>query len=134
MSYFLGIDVGTGGTRALVLDDSGTVLGSATAEHVPFASPQTGWAEQDPDDWWRACRQAVPRSLEAARIATAYSAASGLSGQLHGARLLVGDGRVVRPALMWIPHIGSTSAARPRRWASRSTSSRRPRRHAPSGC
>ena len=101
MSYFLGIDVGTGGTRALVLDDSGTVLGSATAEHVPFASPQTGWAEQDPDDWWRACRQAVPRSLEAAGIDTADIAAIGLSGQMHGATLLDGDGRVVRPALIW---------------------------------
>ena len=101
MSYFLGIDVGTGGTRALVLDDSGTVLGSATAEHVPFASPQTGWAEQDPDDWWRACRQAVPRSLEAAGIDAADIAAIGLSGQMHGATLLDGDGRVVRPALIW---------------------------------
>ena len=55
MTYLLGIDVGTGGTRALILDDSGTVIASATYEHAPFASPQTGWAEQDPDDWWRAC-------------------------------------------------------------------------------
>jgi xylulokinase len=101
MSYLLGIDVGTGGTRALVLDDSGTVLGSATAEHLPFASPQTGWAEQDPDDWWRACRQAVPRALEAAGIDAKDVVAIGLSGQMHGATLLDADGRVVRPALIW---------------------------------
>ncbi|MBK5298995.1 MAG: hypothetical protein JJE40_17710, partial [Vicinamibacteria bacterium] len=47
MSLLLGIDVGTGGTRALVVDERGGIVASATAEHAPFASPQTGWAEQD---------------------------------------------------------------------------------------
>jgi len=51
---FLGIDVGTGGTRALVIDPAGRIVGSATSEHVPFATPRPGWAEQDPADWWRA--------------------------------------------------------------------------------
>ena len=55
----IGIDVGTGGTRAIVINERGRVLGSATAEHEPFASPETGWAEQDPRDWWRACGEAV---------------------------------------------------------------------------
>ncbi|HTV00390.1 MAG TPA: xylulokinase [Luteitalea sp.] len=101
MTYLLGIDVGTGGTRALVIDESGTVLGSATTEHVPFASPETGWAEQDPDDWWRACKAAVPRALEASGIEASQIAAIGLTGQMHGATLLDADGRVVRPALIW---------------------------------
>ena len=48
----MGIDVGTGGTRAVVIDARGQVMASATVEHAPFASPQTGWAEQDPADWW----------------------------------------------------------------------------------
>ena len=48
----LGIDIGTGGTRAVLLDGDGRVVGSATAAHPPFASPHAGWAEQDPDDWW----------------------------------------------------------------------------------
>jgi xylulokinase len=56
---FLGIDVGTGGTRALVIDERGRVIASATEEHQPFASPHIGWAEQDPRDWWRACGVAV---------------------------------------------------------------------------
>ena len=55
----LGIDVGTGGSRALLIDEQGKVLASATDEHEPFASPQTGWAEQSPDDWWRATRASV---------------------------------------------------------------------------
>ncbi len=101
MTYLLGIDVGTGGTRALVLDESGTVIASATADHAPFASPQTGWAEQDPDDWWRACRHAVPAALEAAGLAGSDIAAIGLTGQMHGATLLDASGTVVRPALIW---------------------------------
>jgi xylulokinase len=101
MAYLLGIDVGTGGTRALVIDESGSVIASATADHQPFASPQTGWAEQDPDNWWHACTAAVPRALEAAGIDGAAVAAIGLSGQMHGATLLDDRGSVVRPALIW---------------------------------
>lgn len=101
MTYLLGIDVGTGGTRALVIDDSGVVAGAATVDHAPFASPRTGWAEQHPDDWWRACRAAVPRALEAAGLDASAIAAVGFSGQMHGATLLDGSGAIVRPALIW---------------------------------
>ena len=53
---FLGIDVGTGGTRAVIMDEAGRVVASATEEHEPFASPKIGSAEQRPEDWWRATR------------------------------------------------------------------------------
>lgn len=101
MRYFLGIDVGTGGTRTLLIDESGTVVSAAIAEHVPFASPRTGWAEQDPDDWWGACTRAIPRALEQAGLDGTAIAAVGLSGQMHGASLLDRDGTIVRPALIW---------------------------------
>lgn len=101
MTYLLGLDVGTGGTRALVIDESGAVIAAATADHVPFASPRTGWAEQDPDDWWRACTEAIPRALEAAGLDGAAISAIGFSGQMHGASLLDRHGDVVRPALIW---------------------------------
>ena len=55
----LGIDVGTGGTRAVLINREGCIVASATVEHAPFASPQTGWAEQDARDWWRAASGAV---------------------------------------------------------------------------
>src|ERR1700719_227130 len=59
----LGIDVGTGGTRAVLLDEAGRVLGAATAEHAPMSSPELGWAEQDPRDWWRAACGALAECL-----------------------------------------------------------------------
>jgi xylulokinase len=97
----LGIDVGTGGTRAVIIDEAGVVLASATAEHAPFASPQTGWAEQDPDDWWRAAREAVRESLSRSETKADEIAAVSFSGQMHGAVLLDEAGAVVRPALIW---------------------------------
>jgi xylulokinase len=96
---FLGIDVGTGGTRALVVDTDGRVTASATVEHGPFASPQTGWAEQDPRDWWRASTLAVRQVL--AREKAADIRAVGLSGQMHGAVLLDARDEVLRASIIW---------------------------------
>ena len=99
--YVLGIDVGTGGTRVLIVDQQGRVVASATAEHAPFASPQIGWAEQRPEDWWAACTIAVPRALERAGLRGDDIACLGFSGQMHGAVMLDESGHVVRPALIW---------------------------------
>jgi xylulokinase len=101
VSYLLGIDVGTGGTRAIVIDSSGRIVGSATDEHVPFASPEIGWAEQDPADWWRATCGAVPAALRAAGISGEAITAVGFSGQMHGSVLLDDEDAIVRPALLW---------------------------------
>ena len=97
----LGIDVGTGGTRAVLLDQAGRVLGAATAEHAPMASPQLGWAEQDPRDWWRAARIAIRECLVKASAKANEVAAIGLSGQMHGLVMLDENGEVLRPALLW---------------------------------
>ena len=97
--YLLGLDIGTGGTRAVVIDECGKVVASAAAEHPPFTSPEIGWAEQDPDDWWNATRSAVSSVLG---LVPAYEiAAIGLSGQMHGAVVLDADDRPIRPAIMW---------------------------------
>jgi xylulokinase len=99
--FVLGIDVGTGGTRALIIDERGRVISSATEEHEPFASPQIGWAEQQPEDWWRACGIAVQKALAGANLDGAHIACVGFSGQMHGAVMLDEKDRVVRPALIW---------------------------------
>jgi xylulokinase len=98
----LGIDVGTGGTRAVVIDATGRVVASATREHEAFASPRTGWAEQDARDWWRAVGEAVRAVLATNDGVCADDIKGvGLSGQMHGATLLDERDEVLRPAILW---------------------------------
>lgn len=99
--YALGIDVGTGGTRAVIMNEVGRVVASATEEHEPFASPQIGWAEQRPEDWWRATGIAVGKALADAKLRGDQIACVGFSGQMHGAVMLDSTDEVVRPALIW---------------------------------
>ena len=100
-TYVLGIDVGTGGTRALIMSADGSIVGSATEEHEPFASPQIGWAEQRPEDWWRAAGIAIRKALSQAKLGNEQIACVGFSGQMHGAVMLDAADAVVRPALIW---------------------------------
>ena len=97
----LGIDIGTSGSRALVVDDTGAIVASATSPHAPFRSPGPAWAEQDAEDWWRAAQEAVRAVLAQSRVAPRDIAAIGLSGQMHGAVLLDEAGAVLRPSIIW---------------------------------
>ena len=96
---YLGIDVGTGGSRAVLIDENGKVIASATAEHAAFASPEIGWAEQNPDDWWRACVAVIREVLT--KSSAEEIGAIGFSGQMHGSVLLDESDNVLRPALLW---------------------------------
>ncbi|HTQ96330.1 MAG TPA: xylulokinase [Candidatus Acidoferrum sp.] len=97
----LGIDVGTGGTRAVLIDTHGRLIGSATSEHSPMSSPHIGWAEQSPDDWWRAACQAIQECLSRSSTSPSEITAIGLTGQMHGLVLLDASDQVVRPAIIW---------------------------------
>ena len=99
--YVLGIDVGTGGTRAVIMNESGRIIASATEEHAPFSSPQIGWAEQHPEDWWRAAKIAIRKSLEIGSLRGEEISCVGFSGQMHGAVMLDSSDEPVRPALIW---------------------------------
>jgi xylulokinase len=100
-SVFLGIDVGTGGTRAVLIDSFGHVLASQATDHAPFRSELPGWAEQDPEDWWRAAQESIRAVLSAAHCEPRNVAAIGLTGQMHGAVLLDSEGDVLRPSMIW---------------------------------
>ena len=93
------MDVGTGGTRAVLVNKQGELVASASAEHAPFRVAHPGWAEQDPEDWWRAAQQAIREVLAAA--GNPRVEAAGLTGQMHGAVMLDKDGAVLRPSLIW---------------------------------
>jgi xylulokinase len=99
--WFLGMDVGTGGTRAVLVDAEGKLISGASSEHAAFRTPHPGWAEQDPEDWWRAAREAIHGALADAPEPMQPIAAIGLTGQMHGAVLLDEEGRVLRPSLIW---------------------------------
>ena len=99
--WFLGMDVGTGGTRAVVVDATGKLISGASSEHAPFRTPHPGWAEQDPEDWWRAAQEAIRAALAAAPEPRQPIAAIGLTGQMHGAVMLDENGVVLRPSLIW---------------------------------
>jgi xylulokinase len=99
--YWLGLDVGTGGSRALLVDAHGRVQYSFTAPHEEMRMLKPLWAEQDPDDWWRAGQAAITGVLQEARAGSDDIAGIGLTGQMHGLVLLNAQHKVIRPALIW---------------------------------
>jgi len=100
MSVFLGIDVGTSGTKTLAMREDGTILAKDTVEY-PLYTPRPGWSEQDPKDWWDATVQSVRAVIYAGGIDPAEVQGIGLSGQMHGSVFLDADHNVIRPALLW---------------------------------
>jgi len=101
MSYMMGIDVGTTGTRAVIVRPDGHVVGAATGEHQPMRMLKPGWAEQEPEDWWQATLVAIRAALEQANLKGSDIAAVGFSGQMHGVVLLDQTPAVLRPSLIW---------------------------------
>ena len=99
--YWLGLDVGTGGSRALLVDAKGVVRYSFTAPHHEMLMLKPLWAEQEPDDWWRAGQLAIQGVLREAGTPGAAIKGIGLTGQMHGLVLLNEGGKVIRPALIW---------------------------------
>ena len=99
--FWLGIDIGTGGSRALLIDDKGKVLHAFTAPHEDMKMERPLWAEQNPENWWDAAKAAIRGVLAQSGAAGKDVAAVGLSGQMHGLTLLDEADNVIRPALIW---------------------------------
>jgi xylulokinase len=98
MAYLLGIDVSTTATKALVIDERGNVIATASDEY-PFETPRPLWAQQEPAHWWRACVKVLRAVLQ--QVSAREVASIGLTGQMHGLVLLDREGEVLRPCIMW---------------------------------
>src|SRR5262245_52129028 len=100
-AYWLGIDIGTGGSRALLVDEKGRIVAGKTAAHEDIRMERPLWAEQRPEDWWDACQAAVNGVLADAGVRGDSVRGLSLSGQMHGLVILDEHGAVIRPSLIW---------------------------------
>ncbi|MBM3316081.1 xylulokinase, partial [candidate division WOR-3 bacterium] len=96
----LGLDIGTSGAKAVLIDASGAVLAEHTTEY-PMHTPRPGWAEQNPDDWWQAAVASIRKVMADAKASPQQVSGVGLTGQMHGLVLLDGGDQVLRPCIMW---------------------------------
>jgi xylulokinase len=100
MSIYLGIDIGTSGTKSLLCRVTGEVLATATAPHESHHD-QEGWSEQEPEEWWRATLRSVRGVLKKANVPASEIKGIGLSGQMHGSVFLDKKNKVLRRAILW---------------------------------
>lgn len=98
MSYFIGLDVGTSGAKALLINEMGEVISSATNEY-PMLTPKPNWTEQNPEDWWEASKKSI--QSVASKVKKDEIEGIGLTGQMHGLVTLDDNLNVVRPCIMW---------------------------------
>jgi len=100
MELFLGLDVSTTGAKALLINEKGGVVSSATTP-LTLSAPHPLWSEQDPRDWWIGISKSIRQALEQAGVSGSSVTAIGLTGQMHGLVLLDEQGEVLRPAILW---------------------------------
>ena len=100
MAYLIGVDLGTSGTKTALFDQEGRTIASCTRTY-PLSQPQNGWAEQEPEEWWQAARETIRGVLEQSGVSPEEVKGVGLSGQMHGLVMLDGEGRVLRPSILW---------------------------------
>ncbi len=97
---YLGLDISTTGSKALLIDQFGVVIATASSPHS-LQTPRLLWSEQDPLEWWQAVSSAIRNVLQEAQVNGDCVAAIGLTGQMHGLVLLDEAGQVLRPAILW---------------------------------
>lgn len=98
--YLMGIDIGAGSLKTMIIDLQGNVVGSASKDIVT-SSPQPRWSEQNPMDWWEAVKETVPKSIAIAKIKADEIAAISFSAGAHTPVLEGANGEILRPAILW---------------------------------
>ena len=100
MKIFLGLDISTTSAKALLINELGAVISSATTP-LTVSTPHPLWSEQDPRDWWTAMAKSIRQALTHAGISGSDVTSIGLTGQMHGLVLLDEHGEILRPAILW---------------------------------
>ncbi len=100
MAFTIGVDIGTSGTKSLLIDPDGNILAEASASYG-VSMPKPMWTEQDPEDWWNAVVKTVRAVIKQSKVAKTDVKCIGLSGQMHGSVFLDKNDKVIRPALLW---------------------------------
>ncbi|HEX6221650.1 MAG TPA: xylulokinase [Acidimicrobiia bacterium] len=100
MRYVMGIDASTTATKALLVDEAGSVVAVGSSSY-DYDIPKPMWSEQDPHLWWDATVNSIADVLGRSGVFPADIEAVGLTGQMHGSVLLDSTGDVIRPALLW---------------------------------
>jgi xylulokinase len=99
-AYFLGLDISTTGSKALLVNENGVTVATTTSPHT-LHTPRPLWSEQDPHEWWEAVSASIRALLHQTGASGESVQAIGLTGQMHGLVLLDGAGEVLRPAILW---------------------------------
>lgn len=110
MAIYLGIDLGTTGLKSVLVRQDGTICGVGYREY-PILIPSAGYAEQDPQDWWRALRESLAEALAVSKARPDEIAGIGLSGQMHGMVLTDENDRLLHPAIIWCDQRSAKQAA-----------------------
>lgn len=100
MRYLLGLDIGTSGTKTALFDENGNTIKTATYGYELF-QPKVGWAEQNPEDWWKACVEGIKDVIKNSGVSCNDIKGIGLSGQMHGLVLVDENNQVIRNSIIW---------------------------------
>ncbi len=100
MAYILGVDIGTSGTKTVLFSEDGTPVASATYEY-PLYTPQNGYAEQEPLDWWNASVNGIKDVISQSNVSADDIKGVGLSGQMHGLVMLDAENQPIRKSIIW---------------------------------
>ncbi len=100
MKYLIGLDIGTSGVKGLLVSKKGKIAASFRSGYKVH-NPKSGWAEQDPEDWWQATREVLQKLTQELKDSSSEVSCISFSGQMHSSVFLDKDNQVIRPAILW---------------------------------
>ena len=100
MQYTLGLDIGTSAVKALLMNENGEII-AENSEEYPLYTPRSGWAEQNPEDWWKSSKKVIKDLIKENDIDNEKISALSFSGQMHSSVFLDENMEVIRPAILW---------------------------------